>query len=54
MTSCDTIHLPRFMTIGAGVQAILRFFLRNLNGCNAGITDERDLRITSLRWGQVP
>jgi hypothetical protein len=24
---------------GKGVQAILRFLLRNMRGCNAGITD---------------
>jgi hypothetical protein len=26
------------MKIGAGVQAVLRFCLRNLRGCNVGIT----------------
>jgi hypothetical protein len=30
------------MKIGAGVQAILRFCLSNLNLCNVGITDERN------------
>jgi hypothetical protein len=30
------------MNNGAGAQAILRFCLRNLRGCNVGITDERD------------
>jgi hypothetical protein len=33
----------RFMKIGSGVQAILRFCLRYLNGGNADITDLRDL-----------
>jgi hypothetical protein len=36
------IHLP-FMKIGVGVQAVLKFCLRNLRGCNVGVTDERDL-----------
>jgi hypothetical protein len=27
------------MKIGTGVQAILRFRLRNMKGCNVGITD---------------
>jgi hypothetical protein len=37
------IYVPSFLKIGAGIQAILRFWLSNLNGCNAGITDVRDL-----------
>jgi hypothetical protein len=41
------------MKIGRGVQAILRFFFRNLRGCNVGITDGRDILITPLRWAQV-
>jgi hypothetical protein len=32
--------VPSFMKIGTGVQATLRFCLRNLRGCNVGITDE--------------
>jgi hypothetical protein len=31
------------MKIDARVQAILRFRFRNLRGCNAGITEGRDL-----------
>jgi hypothetical protein len=31
------------MKIVTGVEAIVRFFLRNLRGCNVGITDVRDL-----------
>jgi hypothetical protein len=38
MDSCGT-----FMKIDTGVEAILRFFLGNLRGCNAGITEGRDL-----------
>jgi hypothetical protein len=36
--------LPNFMKIGTDVPAISRFCLENLRGCNAGITDVRDLR----------
>jgi hypothetical protein len=39
---CGMIHLSSFMTIVTGVQAILLFCLRNLRGCNVGITDGRD------------
>jgi hypothetical protein len=39
MASCGMIYLQSFMNIGTGVQAILRFRLRNLRGCNVGITD---------------
>jgi hypothetical protein len=31
------------MKIGAGVQAILKFYLRSLRGSNDGITDGKDL-----------
>jgi hypothetical protein len=43
MASCGMTYLPSFMKIGTGVQGILRFRLSNLNGCNAGFTDGRDL-----------
>jgi hypothetical protein len=44
MAACGMIYLPSFMKIGTGVQAILRLLcLRNLRGCNVGITDRRDL-----------
>jgi hypothetical protein len=36
-------YIPSLMKIDAGVQAILRFSLRNLRGCNVGITDGKDL-----------
>jgi hypothetical protein len=42
------------MKIGTGIQAILRISLRNLRGCDVGITDGRDILITPLRWAQVP
>jgi hypothetical protein len=37
------ISRPCFMKISTGIQAILRFFLSNLRGCNVGITVRRDL-----------
>jgi hypothetical protein len=43
MASCVIIYILCFMKTGTGVQAILGFCLRNLRGCNAGITDGRDL-----------
>jgi hypothetical protein len=43
MASCGVIYIPRFMNIDTGVQAILRVSLRNLKGCNVGITEGRDL-----------
>jgi hypothetical protein len=52
MASCSMIYLPSFMKICIGVQAILRFCLRNLRGCD-GITDGRDFLIMPLRWAQV-
>jgi hypothetical protein len=39
MASCVMIYLPSFMKSGTDIQAILRFCLRNLNGCNIGIID---------------
>jgi hypothetical protein len=33
------IYIPSFMKIGTGIQAMLRFCLSNLRGCNVGITD---------------
>jgi hypothetical protein len=41
MGSDGTICIPYFMRIGTAVQAILRFCLCNLRGCNVGITDGR-------------
>jgi hypothetical protein len=54
IASCGMIYIPGFKKIGTGVQAILRFCLRNLRGCNVDITDGRDLLITPLTWAQVP
>jgi hypothetical protein len=46
------IYTLSFVKIGAGVQAVLRYCLRCLRGCNVGITDGRNLRSTSLRCAQ--
>jgi hypothetical protein len=35
-------YIPSIMKIGTSVQAILRLCLRNLRGCDAGMTDGRD------------
>jgi hypothetical protein len=37
------MYVPSFMGIGAGIQAILSFSLRNLRCCNVGITEGRNL-----------
>jgi hypothetical protein len=54
MLSCGMIDISNLIKIGAGVQAVLRFCLRNMRGCNIDITDGSDLRIMPLTWGQVP
>jgi hypothetical protein len=45
MAWCGMIYeyIPSFMKTGTGVQAISRFCLRSLRGCNVGITDGWDL-----------
>jgi hypothetical protein len=43
MALCGMMYVPSFVNIGASVQVILRFRLRNLKGCKFGITDGRDL-----------
>jgi hypothetical protein len=43
MASCGMIYIRSFVKTGTGIQAILRFCLRNLRGCNVGITDGRNL-----------
>jgi hypothetical protein len=53
MASGGMIYLPSFMMIDTGVQAILRFRLIKLRGCNIGITDGRDLGISPLRWARA-
>jgi hypothetical protein len=43
MDSCGMIYIRSFLKIGTCVQLVLRFCLRNLRGCNDGITDGRHL-----------
>jgi hypothetical protein len=43
MGSGGMIYLPNLIKNGEDVQAILRFCLRNLVGCNVRITHGRDL-----------
>jgi hypothetical protein len=43
MASCGVIYKPSLMKIDAGVQAILRFCLRNLRGYNVRISEDREL-----------
>jgi hypothetical protein len=41
------IDVPSFMEIFTGVQSmILRFYLRNVRGCNVGVTDVKGY----LKW----
>jgi hypothetical protein len=51
MASCGMIYLPSFVKISTGVQAILRFCLRNLRGSNVGITNGRDLTKCAVEMG---
>jgi hypothetical protein len=44
------IHISSFMEIGTGVQAIVWFYFRNFKGCNADISDRKDLWSASLKW----
>jgi hypothetical protein len=43
MVSCGVIYLQSFRKIGRGIQAVLKFCLRNLRGYNVGITDVENL-----------
>jgi hypothetical protein len=43
MASCGMTYVPSFMNICTGVQAILRFCLRNLRIYNVGVTVGKDL-----------
>jgi hypothetical protein len=43
MASYGMMFLPGFMKIGIGVQAILRFCLSNLSGCNVGNPEGKEL-----------
>jgi hypothetical protein len=43
IASFAVIYIQSFMNTGTGIEAILRFCLRNLRGCNVGITDDKYL-----------
>jgi hypothetical protein len=51
MASCGMIYILSFMKIGTGVQAVLRFSLRNLRGCNVVITKGRDFYNYAVEMG---
>jgi hypothetical protein len=48
MYAIDMFQVARYVLTkfhedsGIGVQAILKFYLRNLRGCNVGITGEKE------------
>jgi hypothetical protein len=43
MGSGGKIYIPNFVKIGTGIQAILRFYLRNMKYCKVSVTDRKDL-----------
>jgi hypothetical protein len=43
MPSRGMIFLPSFMKVSTGLRALFRFCFSNLNGCNVGITDGKEL-----------
>jgi hypothetical protein len=43
MGSGGMIYIPNFMKDSSDFKALLRFCHRNLKGCNASITDGRNL-----------
>jgi hypothetical protein len=47
--SSAILYIPRFMQAGIGIQAILRFYLRNCSGCEVDVNVRRDLGIAPLR-----
>jgi hypothetical protein len=53
MALCGMIRVPSLIKTGTGVQAILKFGLRKLRGCNIGITDVKNLLIAPLKLTQV-
>jgi hypothetical protein len=53
MTSGGIICVPSSMTIGLGIQVILRLLPQNLRGYDIGITGGRDLCSALLRWPYV-
>lgn len=53
VVSCGIICNQSYMKISIGIQAILRFCLSNLTGCNVSIIDGKELCNAPLRWTQV-
>jgi hypothetical protein len=51
ISSYGMIYLISFMKIGRGVQAILRFCLRNLRGCYVDITEGKELLNHAVKMG---
>jgi hypothetical protein len=51
IASCSMIYIHNLFKIHAGIQAIFMFSLRDLRDSNVGITDERNLSVTPLKWG---
>jgi hypothetical protein len=43
IASCGMIHIPSYIKIGTGIQAILWCFLRNLKDCNVGMALGKDI-----------
>jgi hypothetical protein len=54
MASAGVIYIPSFIRIGSGHSDNIKITPWQSESCNVGITDGRDLRITPLRWPQVP
>jgi hypothetical protein len=44
MKDAFEMHIPSFLKFGTGVQAMLRFCLSNLRGCNVGISDGKFIK----------
>jgi hypothetical protein len=55
MASCGVKYISSLMKVGTSVQAIIKYGLRNMRGCNAGtcITDVSGLLTTPMRGSQV-
>jgi hypothetical protein len=53
MVLCNP-KMPSFVKFYAAFQAVLKFSLRNLKGCNIYITNGPDLFIRLLKFSYVP
>jgi hypothetical protein len=49
MFSGSMMYILSFMMSGTGARSILRFYLKNLRGCNIGITDGRDYEVRHFK-----